>query len=156
MLNMNPASLLKMVGRVDPKTVTTEQLTDIIDMGNWLSVLAVLLTGDMAANATVDMSCIPCDYDGTGSVAAIKVATQRATHASDNDGTQIVMSIRAAELAASGKQYCKFRTVSAGTGGPMALLVLGVSTRWAPEAGALDGSPQVVGPSLGSVIETVF
>ena len=131
-INMKAGEKLAVVGTIDPQTVVnTELFSDVVDMSKFHQALAVALLGNMAAE-TIDFKAYSCDSDGSNA-AALRSATQLAAHASNNDNKQIVIGVRAEDLIASGKQYCKFGLVTGNsTGGPAAVLVLGVDARATP------------------------
>ncbi len=130
MINVFAGSVLATVATIDPQTIAnTERFSDVVDMSKFDQVLATLLTGDEAAE-TIDFKCYTCAADGTGA-AALKTATQLAAHATANDNAQVVMAVKAGELAASGARYVKFGVVTGNTaGGPAAVLVQGIASRY--------------------------
>lgn len=116
MISMFMGSALALVGTIDPQTVANvEKFSDVIDMSKFDQVLAVALTGDMAAE-TIDFKCYTCDSGGSNAT-ALKSATQLAAHATTNDNSQIVMAVKAGELAATDKRYVKFGLVTGNTVG---------------------------------------
>ncbi len=129
MQNVSMGSVAAVVATVDPKTVAnTIQYTDVIDMADMDQVMAIALTGDMAAE-TIDFACYYCDSDG-GNPASLKAATQLAAHASNNDNSQIVICVKASELLAAGKRYVKFGLVTGNsTGGAAAVVAIGYPLR---------------------------
>lgn len=135
MITFKLSSALAIVATIDPVVVTTaEVFTDVVDMSRHDQLLALVLSGDMAAAATMDFKFYGCDSDGNNATAAVKAATQRAADASNNDGIQIEMIIRAIEMPAAKPRWGKFGIVSASTGGPMAVIVFSVAPRYAPSA----------------------
>lgn len=126
-----PHERAAVVGTIDPQTVVNvEQLTDAIDMSKFSEVMFVAMLGNMAAE-TIDFVVKESDASG-GSYAALKSATQLAAHASNNDNKQIVISVKSEELT-SGKRYLKGSLITGGaTGGPAAVLALGMRPRFAP------------------------
>jgi len=153
MLNINPASALKIVATIDPATITgAEVFSDPIDMGIWESVMAILLTGDIAGG-TLDFKVYQCLYDGSSPTAAIKSITQWATSATTSDNAQAIMAFRSDEMPAAGAaRYCKFGLTIGSTGGPAAVVVLGVANRFSPAAA--KETDVALAPSLASVKET--
>lgn len=125
------AENLTVIGTIDPQTVVnTELFSDVVDMSKFGQVFGIALLGNIAAE-TIDFKCYRCDSDGSNA-AALKSATQLAAHATNNDNTQVVISVRAEELesASAGARYVKFGLVTGGaTGGPAAVLALGVDPR---------------------------
>ncbi len=126
-----PSERIAVVGTVDPQTVANiEQLTDAVDMSKFHSALFILLLGNMAAE-TIDFSVQESDAAG-GTYTNLKAATQLAAHASNNDNKQIVIAVRSDELGA-GKRYLKGRIITGNTtGGPIAVVALGVDPRFGP------------------------
>lgn len=119
------------VGTIDPQTVAnTEIYTDVVDMSKFLAVAGVALLGNMASE-TIAFKAYTCDSDGSNSV-ALKTSSLTAS-ASANDNTQLVIGVRAEELLASGKRYCRFGLVTGGaTGGPASVVVLADPARIGP------------------------
>lgn len=115
------------IATVDPQTVAnSEQLSDEIDMSKWEQIMAVLLLGNMASE-TIDFGLQSASSSG-GSYSNLsgKQATQLAAHASNNDGKQLVISLKSEELG-QGNRYVKARAITGGaTGGPACIIVLGV------------------------------
>jgi len=119
------------VGTIDPQTVAnTELFTDVVDMSKFLAVAGVALLGNMASE-TITFKAYTCDSDGSNSV-ALKTSALTAS-ASANDNTQLVIGVRAEELLAAGKRYCRFGLVTGGaTGGPASVVVLADPPRIGP------------------------
>lgn len=134
-INIAAGEKLAVVGTIDPQTVANTQLyTDVVDMQKHHQALFVALLGNMAAE-TIDFTLYYCDSDGNNAV-ELKDCTQLAAHASNNDNKQLVISLRAEELLAASKRYVKAGLVTgAGTGGPAAVLALGVDSRSQPASG---------------------
>lgn len=131
-INSAAGEKLALIGTIDPATIANTQIyTDVVDMSKWHQVLGLCLLGNMASE-TIDFKAYSCNSDGSSSV-ELKACTQLAANASTNDNTQLVISVRAEDLAASGKQYVRFGLVTGGaTGGPAAVAVLGVDARYQP------------------------
>lgn len=131
-LNVAAGEKIAVVGTIDPATVAnTEVFTDVVDMSKFHQVLGIALIGNVAAE-TVDFKAYSCDSGGTTAV-SLKVCTQLAAHASNNDNTQLVINVRAEDLQASTQRYIKFGLVTGGaTGGPCAVLALGVDPKFSP------------------------
>lgn len=127
MINFKAGERLAIAGTVDPKTVTTEQFTDVVDMSKFHQCLGIALLGDLAAGA-VDFAAYTCDSDGNNAV-ELKDTTQLAADASANDNKQLVISVRAEDLIDSGKTHIKFGLTIGSTGGPASVLALGVDAR---------------------------
>src|SRR5436190_20461812 len=89
------------VATIDPQTLGGSQLlSDEIDMSKWHELLMILLTGDCAANGTIDGGFASAAASG-GSYSNVsgKQLTQRASHASNNDNLQFIVSLRADETS---------------------------------------------------------
>lgn len=128
-----PSEKAAVVGTVDPGTLAnTEKLTDAIDMSKFQEAMGVLLLGDMAAE-TIDFEAREsASSGGTYTTISGKAATQLAAHATNNDNKQIVINVKSDKLSA-GMQFVKFRAITGGaTGGPAAILALGMSPRFGP------------------------
>lgn len=141
--NRRPSEVCAVVSTIDPQAITTEKLGDWVDMGAYESVVFVGLTGDAAADSTVDMKVQQAtDASGTGAKDLV-VATQRAVHATNNDNLQIILECRAEELDhAAGFRYVRPRLVgAAATGFIGAAVGLGFNHRYG------------VGTDLASVAE---
>lgn len=131
MFTFKASSALAVIATIDPVVIAaTELFSDVVDMSKYDSVLAFALTGDMVVGSTFDFRFVQCDSNGANPTASLRAMTQRAADATLNDNIQLVMVVRAAELAAASKRYGKFGMVGASTGGPVALLVLGVDSRY--------------------------
>lgn len=131
MFGYNASSMVAVIGTIDPVVVTTVELfTDVIDFSRWDQVIAIAMTGDMAAS-TLDFSAYSCVSAGTSAV-LIKGTTQLASSATVNDASQLVITLRANEVGAlaGSKQYGKFGLVSSGSGGPCSVIVLGIDNRY--------------------------
>lgn len=132
--NTSLADGLAVVGSITPATTANSQrVTGAIDASKYEALLFVFQLGDMAAE-TIDCGVETCDSDGTSNTADItgKQATQLAAHASNNDGKQIVIGVKSADLLANAKRYVRGTIVTGGaTGGPAACVVLGIG-RYGP------------------------
>ena len=107
----------------------------------WRGRGGIALLGNMAAE-TIDFKAYSCDSNGSNA-AALKSATQLAANAAANDNTQVAIGVRAEDMQASGKQYVKFGLVTGGaTGGPSAVLALGVDAKFQPASAANLASVQ--------------
>lgn len=131
-INTKAGEKIAVVGTIDPQTVAnTELFTDVVDMSKFHQALFIALLGDMAAE-TIDFTLYYCDSDGNNA-AELKDCTQLAAHAANNDNDQLVISLRAEELLAAGKRYVKAGLVTGGaTGGPAAVVALGVDAHYEP------------------------
>lgn len=113
------------IGTVDPQTITTvEVFTDVIDMSYYHRVMAIFMGGNMAADGSMICRAATCDSGGTNA-ASLKTAT---TVVAGTDNSQVIIEVDEMDLAggATNKdQYIKFGIVSAGSGGPVAVVVLG-------------------------------
>lgn len=116
-----------LIGTIDPQTITTvEVFSDVIDMSKFDKVMAVFMGGNMASDGTMVCRAVTCDSAGNN-VAALKTAT--AVDAG-TDNSQVIVEVDNQDLAggATNKdRYIKFGMVSAGSGGPVAVAVLGVA-----------------------------
>jgi len=114
-------------GTLDPQAVVdTELFTDVIDMRNFHQAEAVFLLGGWAAE-TIICRAVTCDSSGTNA-AALKTATTLAAHATTNDNTQVIISVRGEDLpgTSNADRYIKFGIVSgSSSGGTAAIAVLG-------------------------------
>lgn len=130
--NVKAVEKIAVAGMLDPATVAnSEVFTSVVDMSKYHQVMAILALGNMA-NETIDFKCYRCDANGSNAV-SLKTATQLTASASANDNKQVVMNVTADELIASGAQYVKFSAVTGNsTGGPAAIVVLGVDARFQP------------------------
>ena len=148
MINTNQklSELAALVATIDPQTVAnTELFTDVIDFGAMMQVTAIAALGNMA-NETVDFKFYSCDSDGSNAAAVTgKAITQLAASASANDNKQAIINVRGSDLLASGKQYGKFGLVTGGgTGGPAAVVVLGVPRQGIAADNDLSSVAQIV------------
>lgn len=123
---------IAVAGVLSPATVAnSEAFTTVVDMSKFHQCLGIAMLGNMAAE-TIDFKAYSCDSDGNNA-ASLKAATQLAAHASNNDSKQVVISVRAEDLQASGKRYIKFGVVTGdAVGGPVAVVALGVDAHYQP------------------------
>jgi len=131
-INSAAGEKLALIGTIDPGTVANTQIyTDVADMSKWHQVLGIAMLGNMASE-TIDFKAYSCNSDGSSSV-ELKACTQLAANASTNDNTQLIISVRAEDLSASGKQHVRFGLVTGGaTGGPASVAVIGVDAKYQP------------------------
>jgi hypothetical protein len=136
MINAKAGEKIALVGTIDPQTVANTQLyTDVVDMQKFHQAIFIALLGNMAAE-TIDFTLYYCDSDGNNAT-ELKDCTQLAAHASNNDNKQLIISLRAEELLDAEKRYVKAGLVTgAGTGGPAAVVALGLDARSGPESAA--------------------
>jgi hypothetical protein len=138
---------LAVAGVIVPATTnSTPRVSGAIDVSKFDQLLFVFQLGDMA-NETVDCGVQSVDSDGTSNAADLsgKVATQLAASASANDSKQIVISVKSADLIASGKRYVRARMVTGNTtGGPAACVVLGAGRYGPSSASDLASVVQVI------------
>jgi hypothetical protein len=129
MFTAHLGEVLSVCATVDPQTTAnTEKFTDVIDMSKYDQVLGIALTGDMASE-TIDFRVVTCDSGGANPV-ALKACAQLTASAGANDGAQLELAVRSADLNANGEaaRYIKFGLVTGGaTGGPCAVVVVGIA-----------------------------
>lgn len=127
--NVRATEKVALVATLDPVTVVNvEQFSDVVDMSKYHQIIGIAMTGNMAAE-TIDFKVYTCDSNGSNAT-VLKAATQLAAHATNNDGVQIIIGVRPADLVATSKQYVKFGLVTGNTtGGPAAVAVLAVDIR---------------------------
>jgi hypothetical protein len=127
-----PSERLALLGTIDPQTVINTQVyTDVIDLSLFHEALGICLLGNMASE-TIDFKAYYCDSDGNNAV-ALKSATQLAASATANDNKQILINIKTEDLQSVSKRYVKFGLVTgSNTGGPAAVLALGLLPRYGP------------------------
>ena len=133
-VNVKAREKISVVGRIDPQTVAnTLTYTDVIDLSIFHQILGICLLGNMAAE-TIDFKAYSCASDGSNPV-ALTSATQLAAHATNNDLKQIKINVRSDDLISGGLRYIKFGLVTGNTvGGPIAVVALGVDSRYLPAA----------------------
>ena len=134
-INIGAGEKLAIVATVDPQTVAnSEAVTDAVDMSKFDQAIFILALGDMASE-TIDFR-IETDTVSTfdNDKTTLKAATQLAAHATNNDSDQIVLWCRAQDLLAnSSHRYVRGRAITGGaTGGPAAIIGLGVDARHEP------------------------
>jgi hypothetical protein len=121
------------VGAIDPDAYTAsasyDKLTDAIDMSKWNRVAFIVMAGDVADTATVDLKITEADTaGGSYSDLAGKAITQLTT---DDDDKQAVVEVRADELGA-GKRFLKGALRTATAASDAAVIVLGIDARIEP------------------------
>ena len=131
-VSSQPSERIAVVGTIDPQTVmNTELFTDVVDMKHFHECMGIALLGNMAAE-TIDFAVYTCDSDGNNAT-ELKDITQLAAHATNNDNKQVIINVKSQDLASANKRYVKFGLVTgSNTGGPAAVVALGVSPRYAP------------------------
>lgn len=130
--NVLASEKIAVIGTLDPATVTNEAFTDVIDLSEWIQVMAVALLGNMADANDVVMKAYVCDSAGNNAKA---IKTKTLTAAAGNDNSQIVIGVRSEDLHAQAtyNRYIKFGLANAGgTGGPAGVAVLGVDAKYGP------------------------
>lgn len=123
--------VVALVGTLDPVVVVdTELFSDYVDMSKYQQVVAILQLGNVAAK-TFDFACYQSILGGgVDKVTALKAATQLAAHAANNDGKQIMITVRQEDLA-SDCRYVRFGVKSeAAQDGPVAITVLAINPRY--------------------------
>jgi len=124
-MGSRPSEDYGLIGTIDPQTITTSEVfSDVIDMGKFIKVMCIFLGGNMAADGTMVCRVVTCDSAGSN-VAAFKTAD---TVTAGTDYSQVIVEVDNQDLAggATNKdRYVKFGMVSAGSGGPIAAVVLG-------------------------------
>lgn len=129
-MNTIAARSFAIAGTVDPATVANSQVyTDVVDMTKFGQVVGIALLGNMAAE-TIDFKAYTCASDGNSKV-ELKACTQLAAHASNNDGTQLMINVRADDIGDA--RYITFGLVTGNsTGGPAAVVAIGCDARFGP------------------------
>jgi hypothetical protein len=103
------------------------QATAAVALANYDRLLFVISTNDFADTSTINGGVATCDSDGTSNVALIasKTITERAGHATANDGKQFVIDVQSEDLIAAGKDHVRGQLTGTGTAGDIHILVLG-------------------------------
>lgn len=132
MMNVKAIERLALAGTIDPATVVnSEVFTDVVDVSKYNQVVGICLLGNMSSE-TIDFKCYRCAANGSSAV-ALKSAAQLGASASANDNTQLMINVRSDDLIAAGAQYVKFGLVTGNSsGGPAAVVALGVDPRFGP------------------------
>jgi hypothetical protein len=134
--NSLPSEKAIVLGRVNPQTVTTVQYSDVIDMSKFLQAMGIALLGAINAGDTIVFSAYECDGSGNNASVIVtpggttKQVTLSAT--SGNQNTQIQMGIRAEDLTGQTYQHLKFGLSCGTTGGPAAVVALGLEAKYGP------------------------
>lgn len=136
-INIGAGEKLAIVATVDPQTVAnSEAVTDAVDMSKFDQAIFILALGDMASE-TIDFR-LESDSDSGFATdkQTLKAATQLAASATLNDNDQVVLWCRAQDLLANtNHRYVRGRAITGGaTGGPAAIIGLGVNARHEPAA----------------------
>lgn len=132
--NINAAEIGAIVSTIDPQTVAnSEKIGDYVDMGLYEQVNFYFLLGDMAAE-TIDCRVQEATDSSGTSAKAIKSAAQLASHASNNDNKQIVISIRNEDLdnTNSFRWVAPRMITGGGSGGPAACVGIAFGARSEP------------------------
>lgn len=107
-------------------------LTGAIDMSRWGRIVAIVQSGDLGTNGTLDFSFTQAPTSG-GSYIAIspaKAITQL-TEAGTDSNKEVVLELRADELT-EGYRYVKGSFVTATATGDSSAVVLGFDPRFTP------------------------
>lgn len=131
-----PSERAGVVGTIDPQTVVnSEVFSDVVDMSKFAELMAVFLLGNMA-NETITATLYYCDSDGGNAVAISGKQLALSASASANDNTQVQMNLKAEEVITTSlqtKRYVKAGLVTGNSsGGPAAVLLLGMNPRFGP------------------------
>jgi hypothetical protein len=130
--NLRPSEAFAVVSTIDPVVLADAEVGgDYVDMGAWESVVFIFQTGDMAAQ-TIEFKLEQATSSGGAGVKDLKVATQLAAHAANNDGKQIIVECRAEQLdTTNGFRYVRPRTIGgAAATGPISCVGLGFNARY--------------------------
>jgi len=134
--NALPSEKAIVVGRVNPQTVTSILYSDVISMADWLQAMGIALLGAVNAGDTIVFSAYECDSSGNNAsviVSAAGVTKQvTLTGTSWNQNTQLQMGLRADDLAGATYQHLKFGLSCGTTGGPAAVVALGLEPKYSP------------------------
>jgi hypothetical protein len=116
---------LPVIATVDSQTVTTSEVfSDVVDMSKYLRVRAIFMGGNMAADGSMICRAVTCDSAGNNA-AAFKTAD---TVEAGTDNSQVIIEVANEDLAggaANADRYVKFGIKSAGSGGPVSVVVEG-------------------------------
>lgn len=125
--NVSLAEGLVVITSVFATVAADTQATGAVALANYDQLLFVFSTNDFADTSTINGGVATCDADGTSNVVllASKTITEVAAHADDNDGIQLVIGVKSADLIASGKSHVRGQLTGSGTGGGVNLMVLG-------------------------------
>ena len=110
------------------KTVGNDsQASAAVPLASYDQLLFIFSPNDFADTSSINGGVATCDSDGTSNVALIasKTITERSAHATANDGKQIVIGVKSADLIAAGKSYVRGQLTGSGTGGVATITVLG-------------------------------
>jgi hypothetical protein len=118
------------IGVLGPKTVTTVEYTDVIDMSKFHQALGIFLCGNMADANDVVCAAYRCDSGGTNQ-GAIKTVTRTAGAANDNK--QVVIGVRGEDLLpqATYNRYIRFGITNTG-GGVCGIVALAIDAKYGP------------------------
>jgi hypothetical protein len=129
--NKRLSEMVAVVSTIDPQTVAgTEVLGDWVDLGAHESVMFVALTGDLAAE-TLDFKLQQATSAAGAGAKDLIVGTQLAAHATNNDGKQIILEVRAEQLDYNGGfRFVRPRVIGGGSAGPVAVVGIGANARY--------------------------
>jgi hypothetical protein len=137
------------VAEIDPQTLGNATiLSGEINMSLWQEIVMIVLTGDCAANGTIDAGFQGASASG-GSYAALTgyAITQRASSATANDNKQFIVRAGSPKLHTLGKPFIKgFITGSGASIGPVAALILGRPRYGGPTDFDVTSVTEVVDP----------
>lgn len=135
-INARPWEVAPIIDVGDPATMAnTEKTTTGVATGQYHGYRYVLLLGNMASE-TIDFRVEVADDSGfSTNKVTLKAATQLAAHATNNDSKQIEIFVTGIDIekASPTARYIRARGITGNaTGGPVAMLGIGVGARYAP------------------------
>ncbi|HEX9810635.1 MAG TPA: hypothetical protein VGA88_00910 [Burkholderiales bacterium] len=134
-LNLLPSEQAALVATVDPDALTaTDHTSDWVDMGKFESILAIVLLGDLGAEAEVTAKLEQAtDSDGTGAKDITGKAITTATHSPPDSDKQMLINCRAEELDLDNSfRYVRLSMTVATATSDGAGLILGFNPRQLP------------------------
>lgn len=132
-MKSQPSERICVAGTIDPQTVAnSEVFTDVVDMLKFNEACFIALLGNMA-NETITFTIYEsANADGSSGTAISGKTTALSASASANDNTQIQANLKAEEITPT-KRYVRAGLVTGNsTGGPAAVLALGLNPKFGP------------------------
>jgi hypothetical protein len=132
--NVLATEQVAVLGVIEPQaTITTTQYSNVIDLSKFIQALGIAFIGAINASDQVVFSAYACDSAGANA-SAFKTVTFAPTTATTygNQNTQIKIGVRADDLTNQTYQYMKFGLKCGTTGGPAAIVVLGIDPKYGP------------------------
>lgn len=147
-VEMNLSEQLAVCATVDPEAQSASAVaTDVIDMQKFDRVLFIVLVGEMTTNGTVDF-VVKSDSASGGSYATTEASITQLTEAGSDSDKQVLVEVRAIDVAANGNRYIKGTLTTATAASDVAVVAIGTPRFGSPVTSIdLATVDEIVAPS---------